>query len=69
MKVLLIIDIIAVILTYLSSNYCENTNGTELLIRKLKGGIIKRFFIAGLIKLITIILICTTIAILILNFL
>lgn len=67
MKVLLIIDIIAIILTYLSSNYCKNSDRTELIIKKMRGEIIDRFFIAGLIELITIILILITITILILN--
>lgn len=68
MKLLLILDIIGIILTFYTNNFCKNTTADEYLIYRLQNKKDpKRFFIAGLIKFVTIILIAITMIVFIIN--
>lgn len=61
MKLLIILDCIGLILTYLGINCCKNTDIQTQLKIKLSGKIVNRYLIVGYIRFITIILILVTI--------
>ena len=67
MKTLLIIDVIWTLIDLFSTHYCKSTNTTERLVIQMQNRVFNRFFIAGLIRIATVILFTTTIIVLILK--